>query len=73
MRARDCVERPYAAGAVFLKPGPELHTAFNQGAEAITLVGTFFDVAPGEALATPTAPSKQLRLDDKCGIGTLEP
>lgn len=73
VRARDCVVRPYAAGAVFLEPGPQRHTAFNQGTETVTLVGTFFDVAPGEPLATPVRPAGQLRLDDKCGIGTVEP
>lgn len=73
MRGRDCVARPYAAGSVFLEPGPGLHTAFNQGTETITLVGTFFDVAPGEALATPASTSKQLRLDAKCDIGTVLP
>ncbi len=71
MRGRDCVARPYAAGSVFLEPGPEVHTAFNQGTETITLVGTFFDVGKGEALATPASPSKQRRLDAKCGIGTV--
>jgi len=73
MRADDCVVRPYAAGTVFLEPGPELHTAFNQGTETITLVGTFFDVAPGEALATPASPDEQLSLDAKCDIGTVLP
>ena len=50
-----------------------MHTAFNQGTETITLVGTFFDVAPGEALATPASPAKQRRLDAKCAIGTVLP
>ncbi len=73
VRARDCVVRPYAAGTVFLEPGPQAHTAFNQGTETVTVVGTFFDVEPGEALATPVRLHRQLRLDDKCGIGTVEP
>ena len=73
MRARDCVRRPYAAGTAFLEPGPDLHTAFNQGTETVTLVGTFFDVAPGEALATPASSAKQLRLDARCDIGTVVP
>lgn len=73
VRGRDCVVRPYEAGTVFLEPGPELHTAFNQGAETITLVGTFFDVARGDALSTPADTSKQLRLDAKCGITTVLP
>ncbi|MEO7423517.1 MAG: hypothetical protein ABIU87_14165 [Ornithinibacter sp.] len=51
----------------------ELHTAFNEGTETITLVCPFFDGAPGEALATPASPDKQLRLDAKCGIGTVMP
>lgn len=73
VRGRDCVVRPYDAGAVFLEPGPEVHTAFNQGTEAITLVGTFFDVARGEALSTPAGAGKQPRLDAKCGIDTVLP
>lgn len=73
MRAGDCVVRPYAAGSAFLEPGPELHTAFNQGTETITLVGTFFDVAPGEALSKPASLDRQLSLDDNCGIGTVVP
>ncbi|MGB0101394.1 MAG: hypothetical protein WBP61_14045 [Nocardioides sp.] len=31
-----------------------VHTAFNQGTDPITLVGTFFDVAPGEELGAGT-------------------
>ncbi len=73
MRGRDCVVRPYAAGRAFLEPGPEAHTAFNQGTETVTLVGTFFDVGRGEALATPASPEKQERLDAKCDIGTVLP
>ncbi len=73
MRARDCVPRSYPAGSAFLEPGPAVHTAFNPGTETITLVGTFFDVAPGEALATPARPRKQHRLDAKCDIGTVLP
>ncbi|MEO5982027.1 MAG: hypothetical protein ABIQ13_06905 [Pedococcus sp.] len=73
VRASDCKVRPYAAGTVFVEPGPDLHTAFNQGTKTITLVGTFFDVAPGEALATPADPRKQLRLDKKCNLGTVLP
>ncbi len=73
LRGRDCLRRPYAAGAVFIEPGPELHTAFNQGTEPVTLVGTFFDVPPGEALSTPAHPAKQLRLDTRCDISTVLP
>lgn len=73
MRGRDCEVRPYDTGTMFLEPGPEVHTAFNQGSETITLVGTFFDVARGEALSTPASPAKQARLDEKCGIGTVLP
>ncbi len=50
-----------------------MHTAFNQGADTITVDGTFFDLAPGEALATPVDPDTQLRLDDKCDIRTVLP
>ena len=67
VRASDCEVRPYPAGTVFLEPGT-VHTAFNQGTDTITVVGTFFDVAPGEALATPVDLATQLRLDDKCNI-----
>ncbi|MGA8978316.1 MAG: hypothetical protein WB473_04280 [Pedococcus sp.] len=69
----DCTVRPYPAGTVFVDPGPALHTAFNQGTQTVTLVGTFFDVAPGEALVTPADAGKQLRLDKKCNIGTVYP
>ena len=72
VRASDCEVRPYPAGTAFLEPGP-VHTAFNQGTDTITVVGTFFDVAPGEALATPVDPATQLRLDDKCNIRTVLP
>jgi hypothetical protein len=50
-----------------------VHTAFNQGTDTITVVGTFFDVAPGEALATPVDLDTQLRLDDTCNIRTVLP
>lgn len=73
VRASDCTVRPYPAGTVFVEPGPALHTAFNQGTQTVTVVGTFFDVAPGEALATPADAGKQLRLDKKCNIGTVYP
>lgn len=72
MRASDCAVRPYPAGTVYLEPGP-VHTAFNQGTETVTVVGTFFDVASGEAIATPVSPRTQLRLDKKCGIDTVLP
>ena len=72
VRASDCEVRPYPAGTVFLEPGP-VHTAFNQGTDTITVVGTFFDVAPGEALATPVDLDTQLRLDDTCNIRTVLP
>ncbi|MGB3828080.1 MAG: hypothetical protein WA962_04820 [Ornithinimicrobium sp.] len=50
-----------------------MHTAFNQGTETVTVVGTFFDVAPGEALSTPVSAHEQLRLDRKCNVGTVLP
>lgn len=71
IRARDCVVRPYAVGSAFVEPGPAPHTAFNQGAETVTVAATFFGVGPGEALSTAASPDKQLRLDDRCDIGTV--
>ncbi len=73
VRASDCRVRPYTVGTAYVEPGPALHTAFNQGTEMVTVVGTFFDVAPGEPLATPADPSTQERLDSTCGIGTVLP
>jgi quercetin dioxygenase-like cupin family protein len=71
VRAADCVVRPYAAGAAFVEPGPRVHTAFNAGDETITLVGTFFDVGPGDPLASPVAPERQAALDQRCGLDTV--
>ncbi|MGB3184447.1 MAG: hypothetical protein WBG36_02280 [Ornithinimicrobium sp.] len=70
VRARDCQPRQYPAGALFIEPGP-VHTAYNKGPETVTVLGTFFDVEPGEALATPESEAKQVRLDRKCNIGTV--
>ncbi|MGB5953256.1 MAG: hypothetical protein WBG57_12180 [Ornithinimicrobium sp.] len=72
IRAKGCKRRQYPAGSAFVEPGP-VHTAYNQGTETVTVVGTFFDVEPGEALATPVSPSEQSRLDDNCGVGTVVP
>ncbi|MGB7449192.1 MAG: hypothetical protein WA892_08710 [Ornithinimicrobium sp.] len=72
IRASGCKRRQYPAGSAFVEPGP-VHTAYNQGADTVTVVGTFFDVEPGEALATPVSESKQRRLDDKCSVRTVAP
>lgn len=72
IRASGCKRRQYPAGSAFVEPGP-VHTAYNQGNETVTVVGTFFDVEPGEALATPVSASEQSRLDDTCSVGTGVP
>ncbi|MGB3258989.1 MAG: hypothetical protein WBG89_09385 [Ornithinimicrobium sp.] len=72
IRAKGCRKLQYPTGSAFVEPGP-VHTAYNQGAETVTVVGTFFDVEPGEALATPVSTSEQSRLDDHCGVGTGVP
>ena len=72
IRAHGCKKRQYPAGSAFVEPGP-VHTAYNEGAETVTVVGTFFDVEPGEALATPVSASEQSRLDDTCSVRTGVP
>lgn len=54
VQAKDCVERPYAAGTAFVDPGRgNIHTAFNPTDEVTVLVATFFEV-PAEGPLTIT-------------------
>ncbi|HZD17171.1 MAG TPA: cupin domain-containing protein, partial [Actinomycetota bacterium] len=44
----DCGEREYSAGTAFVDPGQgHVHSAVNEGEEAVVLVATFFE-APAE-------------------------
>ena len=52
--ADDCLERPYAAGTVFVDPGRgNVHTAFNPSGEPTVLYATFFE-APASGPLTIT-------------------
>lgn len=49
--ASDCVERPYAAGEVFVDPGHgNVHTAFNRTDDVTVVYATFFEVPDGGPL-----------------------
>ncbi len=54
VQAKDCVERPYLAGAAFVDPGRgNVHTAFNPSDDVTVLVATFLEV-PEEGPVTIT-------------------
>ena len=54
VQAKDCVERPYAAGTAFVDPGRgNVHTAFNPSDKVTVLLATFFEV-PAEGPLTIT-------------------
>ena len=63
--ADDCLERPYAAGTVFVDPGRgNVHTAFNPSAEATVLYATFFE-APASGPLTIT---EGIEAPDDCAV-----
>jgi hypothetical protein len=66
VRADDCIERPYAAGTVFVDPGGEnVHTAFNPGDVATVFIAISTGVtADGPLTITEggTGPA------DNCGL-----
>lgn len=61
--ADDCVERPYAAGELFIDPGfDNIHTAFNPSeTEEAVVVATFLNASEGEngkGLTIPREPEQ---------------
>ncbi len=61
--ADDCVERPYAAGQLFIDPGYDnIHTAFNPSeTEEAVVVATFLNAPEGEngkGLTLPREPEQ---------------